>query len=181
MLTARPHRTRMIARPRTPSGPRAQVGDVIPYDYGAIFPITGRLGNVVQSVINIAPDSLFVAVAIGYGFEEDRGRALGFKPEPQGGDLPPGTVRAGAIKLRELPASALIEGFRVNPRSENLVFGQDGEFTDASLPDTVVSNDVLFQRLGAPAEISFLFSILDSGTGRELQDQPAHNIASLGK
>jgi hypothetical protein len=181
MLTARPHRTRMIARPRTPSGPRAQVGDVIPYDYGAIFPLTGRLGNVVQSVINIAPDSLFVAVAIGYGFEEDRGRALGFKPEPQGGDLPPGTVRAGAIKLRELPASALIEGFRVNPRSENLVFGQDGEFTDASLPDTVVSNDVLFQRLGAPAEISFLFSILDSGTGRELQDQPAHNIASLGK
>ena len=76
MLAARPHRTRMIARPRTAPGPGSRLGEVIPYDYGAVFPITGRPGNVVQSVINTAPDSLFVAVAVGYGFEEDRGRAL---------------------------------------------------------------------------------------------------------
>jgi hypothetical protein len=158
---------------------------VIPYDYGAVFPITGRPGNVVQSVINTAPDSVFVAVAIGYGFEEDRGRALSFEPAEQVDDLPPGTVRLGDIRLRELPASALIEGFRVNPRSENLVFRQDDrrgiELTDTPLPAALVRNGTLFQRVRAPAEISFLFSILDSGTGRELQDEPVHNIASLGK
>ena len=76
MLAARPHRQRMITRPRTAPGPGTRLGEVIPYDYGAVFPITGRPGNVVQSVINTAPDSVFVAVAIGYGFEEDRGRAL---------------------------------------------------------------------------------------------------------
>jgi hypothetical protein len=173
----------MIARPRTAPGPNMRIGDVIPYDYGAIFPISGRPGNVVQSVINIAPDSLFVAVAIGYGFEEDRGRALDFKPTAQNDeDPPPGdTVRPGNITLGELPASALIDGFRVNPRSGHLVFGENGGLTDTRLPTEVVRKGLLFQRIKAPAEISFLFSILDSGTGRELQDQPAHNIASLGK
>jgi len=180
MLAARPHRQRMITRPRTAPGPGTRLGEVIPYDYGAVFPITGRPGNVVQSVINTAPDSLFVAVAIGYGFEEDRGRALSVERIPT-----VGTVRPGDIRLDELPASALIEGFRVNPRSENLVFRQDErrgrEFTDDALPTALVRDGTLFQRVRAPAEISFLFSILDSGTGRELQDEPVHNIASLGK
>jgi hypothetical protein len=180
MLAARPHRTRMIARPQTAPGPRSRLGEVIPYDYGAVFPITGRPGNVVQSVINTAPDSLFVAVAVGYGFEEDRGRALSVERIPT-----VGTVRPGDIRLDELPASALIEGLRVNPRSENLVFREDErrgrEFTDDALPTALVRDGTLFQRVRAPAEISFLFSILDSGTGRELQDEPVHNIASLGK
>ena len=178
MLAARPHRQRMIARPRTAPGPGTRLGEVIPYDYGAVFPITGRPGNVVQSVINTAPDSVFVAVAIGYGFEEDRGRALSFVRFPT-----VGTVRPGSIRLGELPASALIEGFRINPRSEQLVFRQDdpSDFTDDDLPEAVLNNGTLFQRVRAPAEISFLFSILDSGTGRELQDEPVHNIASLGK
>jgi hypothetical protein len=180
MIAARPHRRRTIARLRTASGPGARVGDVIPYDYGAVFPITGRPGNVVQSVINTAPDSLFVAVAVGYGFEEDRGRPLSFTH-----DAGNGTVVPGDITLGELPASALIEGFRLNPRSEHLVFREDvrrgSEFTNDPLPAAVLTNGTLFQRVRAPAEISFLFSILDSGTGRELQDEPVHNIASLGK
>jgi hypothetical protein len=180
MIAARPHRRRTIARLRTASGPGARVGDVIPYDYGAVFPITGRPGNVVQSVINTAPDSLFVAVAVGYGFEEDRGRPLSFTH-----DAGNGTVVPGDITLGELPASALIEGFRINPRSEHLVFREDArrgrEFTDDPLPEAVLNNGTLFERVRAPAEISFLFSILDSGTGRELQDGPVHNIASLGK
>src|SRR5207342_60897 len=93
-----------------------------------------------------------------------------------------GVGRPGDIRLGELPTSALIEGFRVNPRSEQLVFREDGrEFTDDTLSGAVLSNGTLFQRLRAPAEISFLFSMLDSGTGRELQDEPTHNLASLGK
>ena len=178
MLAARPHRTRMIARPRTAPGPGTRLGEVIPYDYGAVLPITGRPGNVVQSVINTAPDSVFVAVAVGYGFEEDRARALSFVRIPT-----VGTVLPGSMRLGELPPSALIEGFRINPRSEHLVFRQDdpSDFTDDDLPEAVLNNGTLFQRVRAPAEISFLFSILDSGTGRELQDEPVHNVASLGK
>ena len=79
MIAARSHRTARPAHNR-PADKRA---DVVPYDYGATFRITGRPGNVIQSVINTAPDSLFVAVAIGYGFEEDRGRPLIFDPAPQ--------------------------------------------------------------------------------------------------
>ena len=39
-----------------------------------------------QSVINTAPDSLFVAVGIGYGFEEERGRPLRLALERSQGD-----------------------------------------------------------------------------------------------
>ena len=183
MLTARPHLRKTIPRSRSASGADARLGEVIPYDYGALFPMTGRPGNVVQSVINIAPDSAFVAVAIGYGFEEERGRALKFDPDAQNDEEPPqgDTVRPGNITLGELLASALIDGFRVNPRSTHLVFDENGGLADTRLPAEVVRKGVLFQRLRAPTEIAFLFSILDSGTGRELQDQPIHNVASLGK
>ena len=182
MIAARPHRRRMMTRPRPEQGRDARRGDVMPYDYGATFSITGRPGNVVQSVINTAPDSLFVAVALGYGFEEDRGRPLSFSRVGQSAG---GTALPGSIKLGDLPASALIEGFRVNPRSEHLVFREDArqtrEFADDPLPEAVLNNGTLLQQLKAPAEISFLFSMLDSGTGRELQDEPTHNLASLGK
>ena len=45
--------------------------------------------------------------------------------------------------------------------------------------DRVFGN--LLQKVKSAEEISFLFSMVDSGTGREFQDQPAHNLASLGK
>ena len=32
----------------------------------------------------------------------------------------------------------------------------------------------------SPEEISFLFSLVDTASGRELQDEPTHNLASLG-
>jgi len=171
--------------------PAAGRGDVVPYDYGAVFRISGRPGNVVQSVINTAPDSLFVAVAIGYGFEEDRGRPLTFEPAAQPGELPAGMVRLGDITLDDLPASALLQGFRVNPRFKQQVFGFDSVGENASVPERGFSDDPVpaaqlrqdsfFQQVKSPAEITFLFSMLDSGTGRELQDEPVHNIASLGK
>src|SRR4029077_14646928 len=117
MIAARLHRRRTMTRPPPDAGAGARRGDVIPYDYGATFDITGRPGNVVQSVINTAPDSLFVAVAVGYGFEDIRGRPLSFSR-----DTGNSTVVPANLRLSELPASALIEGFRLKPRSEYLVF-----------------------------------------------------------
>jgi hypothetical protein len=189
---------RMMPRPRrTVAAPAPdKVGDIIPYDYGATFDITGRPGNVVQDVINISAEGTFVAVAIGYGFEEDRGRALQLSSSisQQGAELPSGSVLPGDITLGELPADALITGFCINPRFEPHLFGTGGfdqngsratrserRFSDQPLPAGFLAAESVFQRIMSRSEISFLLSILDSGSGRELQDEPTHNLASLGK
>ncbi|HEU0253024.1 MAG TPA: hypothetical protein VFR12_08300, partial [Pyrinomonadaceae bacterium] len=40
--------------------------------------------------------------------------------------------------------------------------------------------DRLFERLNRAEDVSFRYSIFDTGTGRELQNQPINNIAGLG-
>ena len=47
---------------------------IIPFDYAARFELTGEPGRVVEDVISVSPEGVFVAVAIGYGFDEDRAR-----------------------------------------------------------------------------------------------------------
>lgn len=157
-----------------------------------MFGITGQPGNIVQDVINVSPDGVFVAVAVGYGFEEERGRSLGLSPSPD--QVPP---LPGDVRLGDIPPSALLAGFRINPRFESLVFtnptaesnGSRGPLTDLVFSDLPLTpnllfadgSEAIFQRVKAPEEISFLFSIVDSSSGRELQDEPTHNLASLGK
>jgi hypothetical protein len=144
--------------------PGASPASIIPYDYAAKFELRGIPGNIVQDVINISAEGVFVAVAIGYGFEEERGRSIEIPITP------PETP--GEITLSRIPIEALITGFRLEPRLGPAFF------PDQPLPTGFGSK--LFQRVKAPEEITFLFSILDSATGRELQDEPTHNIASLG-
>ncbi len=159
----------------------ARPGWVIPYDNAASFELTGRPGNVIQDVINISPEGVFVAVAIGYGLEEDRGRKIETPPS-----VAP-TLKPGDITLGQVPQQALIEGFRVSPLFESVVFkpdsGNGAGPKEKVLSDQPVSQALasqLLQRLKPTGEISFLFSIVDSATGRELQDRPANNLASLG-
>jgi hypothetical protein len=108
-------------------------------------------------------------------------------------------VAPGDITLGQIPVAALLEGVRINPALRPLFFRTDvqpGEnFSAASvrgLSDQLLpagpnqgvlaaSDRGLLQRVKAPEELSFLFSIIDSGSGRELQDEPTHNLASLGK
>ena len=54
----------------------ASSGPVLAYDYAARFPLQGIPGNIVEDVINISNEGIFVAVAIGYGFEEERAQGL---------------------------------------------------------------------------------------------------------
>lgn len=198
--------------------------NVVPYDYGATFQIAGTPGAIRQDVINVSPDAVFVAVAIGYGFEEERSRPLLMDVQSRvappgravrrGGAIPanlvlpantgfgtPAMIRPGDVTLGEIPPAALISGFRVNPKLEGLVFGglgaggalgngsvvsSDREFADEEVSVEMLEEDgdgrrpTLFQQMRAPAELSFLFSMLDSSSGRELQDEPTHNLASLG-
>jgi len=203
--------------------------DVVPYDYGATFEIAGTPGAIRQDVINVSPDGIFVAVAIGYGFEEDRSRPLLLgvqdrvvepgralrrsSPMPANLSLPAGTTLAagaafgapallqpGDLTLGEIPPSALISGFRVNPKLDSLVFAglnagtpangsaaaNDHELADQEISVELLEDDgdgrrqTLFQQMRSSVELSFLFSMLDSSSGRELQDEPTHNLASLG-
>jgi hypothetical protein len=168
--------------PRAGAGP-APPGVVIPYEHGAVFRITGRPGNIVQDVITVSPEGVFVATAIGYGFDEDRGRPLRLAISNPTDPLLPGD-----LTLDEIPAMALIEGVRVNPAAGPMVFrpgaggtvARDLEFGEQAFPQSWMTDNFL-ERVKDDEDISFFFSMLDSATGRELSDEPAHNIASLGK
>src|SRR5436190_17639815 len=171
-------RTGMAGRPRhAQSFDGTATGPVIPYDVAATFKIAGRAGNLLQDVINISTDGVFVAVGIGYGFEEDRERPL-IQPDVLAASAGGATsIIAGDLTLSALPLAALIEGFRVNPKFAHWVSGNqgagalDGDFshwglaTDSVPADRLLGN--VLQRIKTPAEISFLFSLVDSGTGRE--------------
>ncbi|HEV7397413.1 MAG TPA: hypothetical protein VGN86_12950 [Pyrinomonadaceae bacterium] len=161
----------------------------MPFDHAASFELKGVPGNIVQDVINISSDASFVAVAIGYGFEEDRARPADLDPPAASStnDFLPGDV-----KLSQIPLAALIEGFRLNPNFERLIFADlpQGPVSRRAVPrERTFSKDKrihssfvdnIVEQIKPAEEISFLFSILDSGTGRELQDEPIHNLASLG-
>jgi hypothetical protein len=182
MMSAQQARARNAMRIAPPSFKTAgsASGLVMPFDHAATFDLKGTPGNIIQDVINISSDGAFVAVAIGYGFEEDRGRTVELINPPAG------IFKPGALQLSQIPISALIEGFRINPRFERLVFNEQTpggplrERTLSGIDIAAAHSDKIIERLKPAEEISFLFSILDSATGRELQDEPTHNLASLG-
>lgn len=193
--SAPPERGAPAARPATAAiETRLTSASIVPYDYSSRFRLTGNPGNLVQDVMNVSPDGIFVAAGISYGFEQDRATPdLGpnFSPQPNAqppGALSPTLVLPGRISLGEIPVDALIQGFRVNPGFDRLVFPAGTESPDAEpelsddprqgVPPDFARN--LFQKLLPPVSLSFLFNIVDSGTGRELQDEPVNNIASLG-
>jgi hypothetical protein len=164
----------------------AAEGMIILYDHTATFELTGRPGNIVQDVINVGSDGVFVATAIGYGFEEQRARAI---LNPAGTAPATGAqVVPGDATLGQIPLAALIEGFRISPRFAPLVFADRATghvFTDQPLAGDLFFGSTqdrsVLEKVKTPADISFTFSIVDGGTGREFQDQPAHNLASLGR
>jgi hypothetical protein len=176
---ASPIRPRTITSPGPGPGLRpgpgaVRPGYVIPYEHCAVFKITGRPGNIVQDVITVSPDGVFVATAMGYGFDEERGRPLTLEI-PNGNPLPPGD-----LTLVRVPATALIDGVRVNPAVAPMVFAAGSQVLAAQALPRPWLRDNLLERVKDPEDISFFFSMLDSATGRELSDEPAHNLASLG-
>ena len=194
MVVSGRQRQRSGAAPHERGAPDGSTsrGALVAFDYAAKFELTGRPGNVIQDVINISAEGIFVATAIGYGLEENRGRPIQTSGRPQPGQTD-GFSLPGDVTLDEIPRLALIEGFRVRQRFESVLFESDQpggspsrtggpgnrRFADQLTP-TAITIDA-FERVKAPEDISFLFSAVDSGTGRELQDEPTHNLASLGK
>jgi hypothetical protein len=166
--------------------PSASEGVIIPYDHAATFELTGRPGNIVQDVINVASDGVFVATAIGYGFDEQRARpinnpapAVALAPAP----APASLVIPGDVPLGQLPLTALIEGFRINPQFASMAFTAAPNRVFSGQP---IASELFFgsgaargviERVKPPEDISFFFSIVDSDTGREFQDQASdHSV-----
>jgi hypothetical protein len=162
------------AFPHRPRGdvPAVQPPAVVPYDCAAQFELTGRPGHVHEDVINIAPDAEFVATAIGYGFDEERGRELTINLGTQ-----PAPFALRDVQLGELPPEALIEGFRVNPEVAPLAIVND-EFSASSLPVDYANRAL--QRVRPVRSVTFMVSLIDSSSGRELQAQAEHSLAALG-
>jgi hypothetical protein len=150
---------------------------VIPYDYVADFNLKGDPGNLLQDVINIRAEGVFVAVSIGYGLNEERGEKL---------DLISGKLgrpsledkKLGDITLDHIPADVLIEGFRINPEFDAVAVQKNGQLNN-DLPFAVAQD--IFQRLKQTENFSFLLSIVDTASGRELQNEPVHSVATLGR
>ena len=90
-------RGRMPGASRSINAPGGSSGHVIPFDHAATFELKGIPGNIIQDVINVSTDGIFVAVAIGYGFEEDRARAAPLNQQTAGSFSlgPRGSLTAG--------------------------------------------------------------------------------------
>lgn len=168
------------SRDRSPNGGQMRdlpAARVIPYEYVAEFKLTGEVGRLVQDVINISVEGVFVASSIGYGFES----GFGFEEE-QGESIelinltPNAPASLGEITLANIPPDLLIEGFRINPEFDSIATKNGALNSD--LPFDVVRG--MFQRLGHAENFSFLFSIVDTASGRELQNEPVHSLATLG-
>jgi hypothetical protein len=130
----------------------------IPYDYVAKFALQGRRGNRVQDVINISTEGAFVAVAIGYSFIPPRFPTLPSLPVDVGSDgSAVDSLALWVLEILQFPGFAL---------------------PDNSQP---LPGMLLQCHLVRLCGIDFKYSIVDSGTGRELQNQPIHNIAGLGE
>lgn len=140
----------------------------IPYDYVAKFALQGRRGNRVQDVINISVEGAFVAVAIGYSF------IPGIQEAPTIAPISTAAtniiVNGIGIGGETFPLNLLVA--MTQPTSARTTSVNAGEKLVQSLVECL-----LVHLCG----IDFKYSIVDSGTGRELQNQPIHNIAGLGE
>lgn len=125
----------------------------VPYDYVAIFRLTGNRGNTVSTTINVSAEAAFICTSIGYSLQEPE------VPEvpPENRVLPP--TYGAALFLR----AALREGADTLNRglqAEELIARQTQNLRDS---------------------LSFRYAIIDKGSGRELQNTPVHNMAGLGR
>ncbi|HKX33510.1 MAG TPA: hypothetical protein VJ302_37880 [Blastocatellia bacterium] len=139
---------------------------VIPFEYVTDFPLRGEPGNLVQDVINISVEGAFVAVSIGYGLADDLVEPLKLINPP---------ARMDQVTLGHLSPDALLDGFRLDPNLRNLIA------PNGSLRGELPVSPEFFQRLTPVDNFNFLLSLVDTGTGRELQNKPVDSLATLGR
>jgi hypothetical protein len=155
------------AREAFPGSHAIQSDRVIPFDYVTSFQLTGSPGHQIEDEVPVNVEGGFVATSIGYGLAvESLDVAIS------------GTkTNLGALTFSQFPTSALQDGIRVRPNFLRIAFDNSGKLNTSVSADVV---DRLFERLNRPDDVSFRYSIFDTGSGRELQNRPINNIAGLG-
>jgi hypothetical protein len=151
----------------------------IPYDYVATFTLEGIPGTRLQDVINISIEGAFIATAIGYSFlplydEPDR-------PDPRDAVIPAPSRRRDFLRRARERLRQHVEQIDKAPPDAFLRLA--APFYGRALWDVGLRPDVsLIECLARRfCGIDFLYSIIDSGSGRELQNKMIHNIAGLGE
>jgi len=157
----------------------------IPFDYEFQFELAGKPANRVQDVVEISMQGVFVAVSIGYSFVLDerteRRRTFGPVIPPPAGTLLTRGRKVSSITLGEVAAGlesigvSLERGFRINPNFARFV---DADLDIGLIPAEALSS--AFEPGCGTEEVSFLYAIDVPSTGRELQNEPIHNVAGLG-
>jgi hypothetical protein len=156
----------MPARSAT-APPVAAAPSTLPFDYTAVFTLRGAPGNIVQDVISISGESDFVALGISYGFQPSSGPIVTLvnAPSPNLG-----------LSLRNIPLDAWIQGIRLNPRLLPRTLTSD---VPPALDTSAPSAQAFVSSVST--QVRFLFTAIDTTSGRELHDQPVNNLASLGE
>jgi hypothetical protein len=158
----------------------------IPYDYVATFTLRGENGNRVQDVINISIEAPFIATEIGYSFIPAQQLPLREIPFTQGGvDLAAAgfPVRTSPTTLVRIIADTIAARLVLpsNADNQNVVRDLASEQLATIIEPLVDPRQFLQCLLVKLCGIDFRYTIIDSGTGRELQNLAIHNIAGLGK
>lgn len=144
--------TRPVAEAMVSSG--SPSANEIPFDYVSKFTLSGDRGKRIQDVINISVEGAFVAVALGYSFIPARLPSI------------PSQTPTTSVEFNNLANSP-------NP-TLNWVLSN---LVQPSLDPRALVRCLAIKLCG----IDFRYSIVDSGSGRELQNEPIHNIAGLGE
>jgi hypothetical protein len=162
-------------------GAAPATGKEIPYDYVARFVLSGVRGTRALEVINVSTEGAFVAVAVGYSFIPARfAESRVFVTLPNASnpvaevDVELNGVRTDLLDVGNLglPFNLLLA--LIPPAPPSAPPGTHPQFR--ALLESVV-RCALVRHCG----IDFKYSIVDSGSGRELQNLPIHNIAGLGE
>ena len=178
-----------------PTPAAAPAAKEIPYDYVARFILLGtKRGNRVQDVINISVEGVFVAVAIGYSFIPAKLADLlpiPVTPLPNPSPVPfaiqpiaSGLPGPPPATLNEIIAETIADRLTRDIRGPTLTADREATVNQLTSVIGAVFGDlrmVLQCFLTRLCGIDFKYSIVDSGTGRELQNKPIHNIAGLGE
>lgn len=172
-------------RSREARGPAE--GAHLPFVYAVQLPLRGEPGRVVEGVIAMGADSGFMATSISYGLEQQRGEDISATPLAVNN-----AQSVPSLQLGQFPVAALLRGVRLNPRylatllnTDPTLVGMPGILaTERGLSDQPFGADFLsrsaFENVAPRAQVQFRISLIDTASGRELQDQPVHSIASLG-
>jgi hypothetical protein len=149
---------------------------VVPFDYVARVELSGQPDHFVETEVPINVEGGFVATGIGYALEAEPGDVAVTLP-PNIIDATGKTFKLSQLPLGSFTQDSLRDGMRIRAGFLRVAVNSGGSLSDTIRVDLA---NKIFERLNRPEDVSFRYAIFDTGTGRDLQNQPIHNVAGLG-